>query len=639
MNYSKMYRYLFFLFVVLFCAPLYSTAKKHVKKKIDLQTMINNKSSYSKDIQNTLNALLGKVSNSKDPVVALQKLEVLSLWLTKPTDLAPLALLTNLKELTLRNTGVSDITPLAQLIKLEKLDLAVNHIKDISPLATLKNLKQLQLEYNQVQNIKPLVRLTNLEELYLDSNAINTVKPLAALKKLNRLDACNNHIKDIKPLANLKNLQSFSLSHNQITDISPLAGLITLEFLDLSDNPIKDSAPLAGLVNLQSLYLENNNVTTIQPLKALTKLTRLYLNDNQIEDVSPLANLKNVIILHLNNNRIVNVQPLAGLSNLRDLYLDNNQIADVAPLEQLTNLDKLYLFGNKIKDMKPLTHLKKLKRLDVYGNEMRDKKQLAKLKKHSLLDVDSSFEIACRCGFVKKAQALIALHGVDVNFQKGQEGETPLMTASRFGQEEIVELLLKNKADVNQKNNYGESALHKAISTKLPPSVKVVQIVLEHGADPNCLSSDDRDTEDAYHSTPLLCACEKLSDSLAIENAENAKRYEEIIKLLFAYGATANKGDTSPLEAIQGYYEDVNAINKSYEIMKLLIANGADVNYKNRLGCTPFHWALEIGDKKKIQAMLDAGADSSIGDDDGKTPLDMIRNEELKSFVKNYKKK
>jgi ankyrin repeat protein len=42
------------------------------------------------------------------------------------------------------------------------------------------------------------------------------------------------------------------------------------------------------------------------------------------------------------------------------------------------------------------------------------------------------------------------------------DSETPLIIASRKGYLEIVELLLKNRADINKSDQDGETPLHKA---------------------------------------------------------------------------------------------------------------------------------------------------------------------------------
>ena len=103
------------------------------------------------------------------------------------------------------------------------------------------------------------------------------------------------------------------------------------------------------------------------------------------------------------------------------------------------------------------------------------------------------------------------------------------------------------------------------------------------------------------------------------------------IKQLIADGADVNaknRDGTTPLQTA--------AIRGHKEFLQLLIANGADVNAKNEDGMTPLHCAaigtslnyLSRGgrygvDHKEIaELLISAGADVNAQDNDGETPLD-----------------
>ncbi len=70
--------------------------------------------------------------------------------------------------------------------------------------------------------------------------------------------------------------------------------------------------------------------------------------------------------------------------------------------------------------------------------------------------------------------------GADVNYQENYYHSTALMNASGQGYLAIVELLLKNGANVNVKGNVGMTALMMASSMG---HAEVVKILLDHGAD------------------------------------------------------------------------------------------------------------------------------------------------------------
>jgi hypothetical protein len=72
--------------------------------------------------------------------------------------------------------------------------------------------------------------------------------------------------------------------------------------------------------------------------------------------------------------------------------------------------------------------------------------------------------------------------GASVN-ARDADGHTPLTTAAYVGNEEIVEYLLAQKADVNALNGSGETALFEAIkNADEDGAVAVCKILLAHGA-------------------------------------------------------------------------------------------------------------------------------------------------------------
>jgi ankyrin repeat protein len=70
--------------------------------------------------------------------------------------------------------------------------------------------------------------------------------------------------------------------------------------------------------------------------------------------------------------------------------------------------------------------------------------------------------------------------------------------------------------------------------------------------------------------------------------------------------------------------EVTNANNT--QVMKLLLAKGADVNGKDLSGATPLHWAALQEDPTAIQLLLDFGADANLTDNQGKTALDLAND-------------
>ena len=79
---------------------------------------------------------------------------------------------------------------------------------------------------------------------------------------------------------------------------------------------------------------------------------------------------------------------------------------------------------------------------------------------------------------------------------------------------------------------------------------------------------------------------------------------------------TTNKQLSTPLH----YSSTVGC----YEIAKLLIAAGANVNANDHKWHTPLHEAAEYNDRAIYKALVDAGADENAEDINDKTPKDYL---------------
>jgi ankyrin repeat protein len=214
---------------------------------------------------------------------------------------------------------------------------------------------------------------------------------------------------------------------------------------------------------------------------------------------------------------------------------------------------------------------------------------------------------------IEIAELFIA-KGADVN-AKDDEGWTPLDVAVFYSETEIADLLRKHGgksgaedsilvavqflnteavkqhiaagADVDAKNNVGDTPLH---MTALSGHMIITELLIAKGADVNAKDEDG--------GTPLHYAANKA-----------------VAELLIAEGADVNAKDD------QGGTPLHYATTK--EIAELLIANDADVNAKDDRGWTPLHLAASGGHKEIAELLIANDADVNAMDGDGETPLDL----------------
>ena len=131
----------------------------------------------------------------------------------------------------------------------------------------------------------------------------------------------------------------------------------------------------------------------------------------------------------------------------------------------------------------------------------------------------------------------------------GPPGNSPLHSASHFGDLEIIRILLEYGADVNAQNDGGATPLHWAMDNRLP---EVVLVLLEHGADPNVSLYDGR--------TPLHRAVD-------VESAT-------MVRLLLDHGVDVDAVDKKGKTALQCARERGHD-----EIVTVLLAHGANVSH------------------------------------------------------------
>lgn len=233
----------------------------------------------------------------------------------------------------------------------------------------------------------------------------------------------------------------------------------------------------------------------------------------------------------------------------------------------------------------------------------------------------------------------IALNdGADPN-ARGAEGLTPLHLAIHDA--DMVRLLLARGAEVDARTEYGATPLILAAWYSSDDN-SAAELLLSHGADVNARSTKDGMTPflRAVRSSKISLARQLLSMGADLQATDSTG--------LTALHLAASGGDVSMAEFLLTRGAEVNpqwegetplhwaSYDGRYEIVRCLLAHGADPNLTDGQGMTPLAWAAKVdhGNVRVLEALLDANADASIASESGRTPLEWAKYFDNKASVK-----
>jgi ankyrin repeat protein len=211
---------------------------------------------------------------------------------------------------------------------------------------------------------------------------------------------------------------------------------------------------------------------------------------------------------------------------------------------------------------------------------------------------------------------------------------TALVEAAHSGHQAVGILLLNSGADANAAN-VGYTALHAAV---LRGGLDLVKALLAHGATPDAQITKGtpvrRNSEDfelpatLIGATPYLLAAKFLeTDIMHVLAAAHAdprrpmKTGETPLMAAAGVGAAAQL-DRRGVSLLDGGKLEPEGLVVG--AVTAAIAHGSDLNAVNQAGDTALHGAAALGYNRVIQLLVDSGAQPSVRNKRGQTPLALV---------------
>jgi ankyrin repeat protein len=231
--------------------------------------------------------------------------------------------------------------------------------------------------------------------------------------------------------------------------------------------------------------------------------------------------------------------------------------------------------------------------------------------------------LAARENGIDTVKVLLAKQAL-VN-QQSAEGHTALLAAIQNANLDIANLLLDAGADVNLMNDRGWNPLYMAVKMRslekgtmpnpyvdMDGMYAVIERLVANGANVNARLQADTEVHNSIRSTWLdeAGATAFLRASLCGDL--------KVMKLLLAHGADpriATSDGTTALMALagvgytKGFMKDVGTLDESLEAMRILIDAGIDLEASNDDQVRAIHGAAHKNFVQGIQMLVDAGAD------------------------------